>query len=112
MSESSRILLHNPLLITLSVCAFVEVLILGFRTSTDRTSRSLPFVSGGRPRVNTRVLFFFFFFFFRPFSTGSLCMTELTSVYFKWHCPGLIPGFFFLLLFFPVTEGRGCALVY
>ncbi len=42
---------------------------------------------------------FCFFFVFRPFPAGSLCMAELASVYFKWHCPGLIPGSFFFLFF-------------
>jgi hypothetical protein len=56
--------------------------------------------SGGLPMVNTTV----FLFFFRLFVTGLLCMAEPASVYFKWRCPGLIPGFFFRL-FRRVAQG-------
>jgi hypothetical protein len=34
-----------------------------------------------------------------------LCMVELASVYFKWCCPGLIPGFY-LFLFFSAINRR------
>jgi uncharacterized membrane protein len=44
-------------------------------------------------------------FFFRPFLARSLCMAEPTSVYFKWRCPGLIPGFFFFFFFPPFSGG-------
>jgi hypothetical protein len=75
--------------------------------------------------VNTTV----FLFFFRPFPAGLLCMAESASVYFKWHCPRLITGFFFppfsdglprvntrvlllLLLFLPLTDGPTQAITF
>ncbi len=39
------------------------------------------------------------------FLAGSLCMAEPASIYFKWRCLGLIPGFYFIFIFSPFFGG-------
>jgi hypothetical protein len=50
--------------------------------------------------------------FLCPFLAGSLCMAEPASVYFKWRCPELIPGFYYFYFFPPLTDDPTQAIAF